>query len=316
MSTLWRRLRYASRMPANRTEVTVARRKLKLSNLDKVLYPSAEFTKGEVIEYYRRVAPVMVRHLKDRPVTLKRYPNGVAEKFFYEKKCPGHRPPWVKTAPLFTKQHGRDVDYCLLNDAAALVWAANLAALELHISLARAPNLQRPSAVVFDLDPGPPADVLDCARIALLLRSTFAQHKLEAWPKTSGSKGLQVYVPLNTDVTYEDTKHFAHTIARMLEAERPDAIVSKPSKELRTGKVFIDWSQNHISKTTVAVYSLRARDRPTASTPVDWDEVETAADECDAGLLVFEGHETAARIDERGDLFGAVLRRKQNLPSL
>src|SRR5205085_2753754 len=206
--------------------VEVEGRQLTLSNLDKVLYPEAGFTKGQVIDYYTRIAPVLVPHLQGRPVTLKRYPNGVDSQFFYEKNCPKHRPPWVATTPIYGGRKGELMDYCVVDDLPTLVWMANLAALELHPSLSRAPEITRPTMMVFDLDPGPPAALLQCCQVALLLKDVLDGLGLRAFPKTSGSKGLQVYVPLNGDVTYDETKPFAHALARMLEAEHPKQVLS------------------------------------------------------------------------------------------
>ncbi len=296
-------------------DVEVGGRQLKLSNLDKVLYPEVGFTKGQVIDYYTRMAGVLVPHLQGRPVTLKRYPNGVDSQFFYEKNCPKHRPPWVATTPIFGGRKNELMDYCVVDDLPTLVWMANLAALELHPSLSRAPAIRTPTAMVFDLDPGPPAALLECTRVALLLKGVLDGLGLGSVPKTSGSKGLQIYVPLNTEVTYDDTKPFAHAVARLLEAEHPDAVLSLMKKELRTGKVFIDWSQNDEHKTTVAIYSLRARPRPTVSTPVTWDEVTAAAESGDADGLVFDAPAVLERVAEHGDLFAPVLQLQQHLPA-
>ncbi|MEA2900973.1 MAG: bifunctional non-ous end joining protein LigD [Actinomycetota bacterium] len=298
----------------NEVAVEVEGRQLKLSNLDKVLYPEAGFTKGQVIDYYTRMAAVLVPHLQGRPVTLKRYPNGVDSQFFYEKNCPKHRPPWVATTPIFGGRKNELMDYCVVNDLPTLVWMSNLAALELHPSLSRAPEIKRPTMIVFDLDPGPPAALVECCQVALLLKGALDGLGLQSFPKTSGSKGLQIYVPLNGDVTYDDTKPFAHALARLLEAEHPGQILSLMKKELRTGKVFIDWSQNDEHKTTVSIYSLRARPRPTVSTPVTWDEVDEAASRGDAHSLVFEAPAVLDRIAEHGDLFEPVLTLEQRLP--
>src|SRR6266480_3983029 len=228
----------------NKAELKVADRKIQVSNLDKVLYPKVGFTKGQVIDYYIRIAPVLLPHLKDRPLTMKRYPDGVEGEFFYEKNCPSHRPSWVKTAKVWSEGNNRTMDYCLGNDLPTLVWAANLADLELHTSLSRRNKIDRPTMMVFDLDPGPPADIVQCCQVGLLLRDLLTEIKLESLAKTSGSKGLQVYVPLNTTVTYEETKTLSHALAQYLEHERGDLVVSKMSKELRKGKVLVDWSQN------------------------------------------------------------------------
>jgi bifunctional non-homologous end joining protein LigD len=288
-------------------EVDVDGRRLKLSNLDKVLYPEPGFTKGQTIDYYTRVAPAVLPHLRGRALTLKRYPNGVDGKYFYEKQKPSHAPDWVRSATIETGD--RDIDFVLGDDLPTLVWLANLADLELHPSLALAGDPDRPTVLAFDLDPGEPAALPECREVALLLRDVLADLGLDCLAKTSGSKGMQVYVPLNTSVTYDDTKPFAQALAQLLEKQNPKLVVSSMKKSLRAGKVFIDWSQNSRHKTTVAVYSLRARARPTVSTPVTWDEVE------DTDLdLVFESHDVLARIDEQGDLFAPVLATEQRLP--
>jgi bifunctional non-homologous end joining protein LigD len=294
----------------------VGDREVPVSRLDKVFYPATGFTKGQVIDYYIRVSSVLLPHLEDRPVTLKRYPDGVSGGFFYEKRCPPYRPQWLQTAPMWSPSHGEDIHFCLANDLPSLIWAANLGDLELHTFLAKAPNLERPTMLAFDLDPGPPADILDCAQVALWLKERLDELKLEAFPKTSGSKGLQVYVPLNTPTTYEVTKAFAHVLAQRLEQEHPDRVVSKMEKRLRTGKVLVDWSQNDRHKTTVCVYSLRARERPTASTPVEGSEVKSALKKKDARRLTFLYDEVLKRVEARGDLFQPVLKLKQKLPKL
>jgi len=296
--------------------VEIQGKQLKLSNLEKVLYPAAGFTKQQIIDYYVRIAPAMLPHLKARPLTRKRYPNGVDEEFFYEKNAPQHRPDWVKTVPIWSEGNHRMVHYILANDLPTLVWLANLAAIELHPSLSLANEISCPTMMVFDLDPGPPANIVQCCRIALWLRDIFDHFSLKSFPKTSGSKGLQLYVPLNTPTTYDETKGFARALAQLLENEHPDAVVSDMKKQLRTGKVFVDWSQNDEHKTTVAVYSLRARERPTVSTPVTWDEVENTLKKKDAGLLVFEAGQTVKRVEKLGDLFAPLLNLRQRLPNL
>lgn len=301
---------------SKKTELDVAGRKLTVSNLDKVLYPEAGFTKGEVIDYYIRIAPVLLPHLKNRPITLKRYPDGVEGFHFYEKQCPSHRPKWVKTTPVPASREEGKIDYCMMNDLPALVWAANLADLELHTFLHRAPAINRPTALAFDLDPGPPADIILCCKVGLWLREIFDDLGLQSFPKTSGSKGLQIYVPLNTATTYEKTKAVAHALAERLEREHPKEIVSRMQKVQRKGKVLIDWSQNDKHKTTVNVYSLRAKPQPTVSTPVTWKEVETAAKKGDFDRLVFDTVAALKRVDKHGDLFEPLLSLKQRLPSL
>lgn len=301
-----------------RTEsvVEIEGRRLKLSNLQKVLYPEAGFTKAQVIDYYVRIAPVLLPHLKGRPLTMKRYPEGVSRGFFYEKNCPQHRPDWVQTAEIWSAGNNRWMKYCMVQDLATLVWAANLADIELHTSLSMASEMLRPTMIVFDLDPGAPADIVQCCQVGLWVRGIFEHFGLKAFPKTSGSKGLQVYVPLNTPVTYDDTKSFAHELARMLERAHPDLVVSDMKKALRVGKIFVDWSQNDDYKTTICVYSLRAKDRPTASTPVTWKEVENCFQKQDASLLVFESNQTLDRVATMGDLYEPVLTLQQKLPPM
>ena len=299
---------------ADKTILTVEGRKLPVSNLNKVLYPKAGFTKGQVIDYYIRIAPVLLPHLKDRALTMKRYPNGVEGMFFYEKNCPSHRPSWVKTAKIWSQGNQRDMHYCLAQDLPTLVWAANLADLELHTSLARKKDVARPTMMVFDLDPGPPADIVQCCQVGLLLRDLLGKMKLESWAKTSGSKGLQVYVPLNTPVTFDQTKALARALAEHLEREHPDLVVHKMLKALRTGKVLVDWSQNDEHKTTINVYSLRAREQPTVSTPVSWEEVAACLKKKNAKLLKFTSDQVVARVEKEGDLFAPVQTLKQKFP--
>ncbi len=299
---------------SKKAELVVEGRALAVSNLDKVLWPKAGFTKGEMIHYYIQIAPALLPHLKDRPLTMKRYPDGVEGEFFYEKNCPGHRPKWVKTAKVWSEPNQRDIDYCLAQDLPTLVWAANLADIELHTSLSRKKNVERPTMMVFDLDPGAPADIVQCCQVGLWLREILQTMNLRSWAKTSGSKGLQIYVPLNTAVTYEQTKGLSHALAEYLEHEHPELVVSKMSKALRKGKVFVDWSQNDQHKTTICVYSLRAREQPTASTPVTWEEVAETVKKKDGKRLVFRCDETLARVEKMGDLFEEVETLKQKLP--
>jgi bifunctional non-homologous end joining protein LigD len=296
-------------------EVSVDGRRILLKNLDKVFYPEAGFTKGDVIDYYARVAPVLLPHLEGRPLTLKRYPEGVDGSFFYEKRCPRHRPDWFRTEPVWSEGNRQFIHYCVVDDLAALVWLASIADLELHTALAPARTIDHPSTLAFDLDPGAPADVLSCCDVALLLRELLGAVGLECWPKTSGSKGLQVYVPLNTPATYDDTKPFANAVARLLERRHPDLVVARMTRSLRAGKVLVDWSQNDRNKTTVCVYSLRARPRPTVSTPLRWSEVERAARTRRADALAFEAADVLARVERHGDLFEPVLTLEQRLPS-
>src|SRR6267154_1459176 len=296
--------------------IEIQGKQLKLSNLEKVLYPATGFTKQQVIDYYVRIAPGILPHLAGRALTRKRYPNGVDAEFFYEKNAPQHRPDWVRTAPIWSEGNRRMVHYILANDLPTLVWLANLAAIELHPSLALAKDITCPTIMVFDLDPGPPANIVQCCQVGLWLREIFEHFGLQSFPKTSGSKGLQIYVPLNTSTSYEDTKSFAHALARLLEDQHSDLVVSDMKKERRKGKVFVDWSQNDQHKTTIAVYSLRAREHPTVSTPVTWQEVEQALKKKDAIRLVFEAKDVLARVEKMGDLFEPVQKLKQKLPQL
>jgi bifunctional non-homologous end joining protein LigD len=297
-------------LPPARVEVAVEGRTLSLSNLDKVMYPAVGFTKGQVIDYYTRIAPAVLPHLRDRPLTLKRYPNGVEGGYFYEKQCPSHRPDWVRSEAI--QMSSKTIDFCVCDDLPTLVWLANLADLELHPSLSLVDDIDRPTVMAFDLDPGPPAGLPECCEVAFLLREALSQIGLESFAKTSGSKGIQVYVPLNGDeVDYDSgTKALSHALARHLEAENPKLIVSRQKKELRRGKVLIDWSQNDEKKTTVGVYSLRARERPTVSTPVRWEELD------DPDALVFEASDVLDRVEEHGDLFAPVVELRQELPEL
>jgi len=299
---------------SDKAQLVVEGKKLAVSNLNKVLYPKVGFTKGQVIDYYIRIAPMLLPHLRDRPLTMKRYPNGVDKEFFYEKNCPSHRPSWVKTAKVWSHGNNRVMHYCLFQDLPTLVWAANLADLELHTSLARKKAVARPTMMVFDLDPGPPANIVQCCQVGLWLRDLLAAMKLKSFPKTSGSKGLQVYVPLNTPATFDQTKELSLALAQLLEREHPKLVLSKMAKALRAGKVFVDWSQNDEHKTTVCVYSLRAKEEPTVSTPVKWDEVERCLKKKKPDLLKFRCDETLARANKFGDLFEPVEKLKQKLP--
>jgi bifunctional non-homologous end joining protein LigD len=298
------------------TIVEVQGRKLSLTNLDKILYPATGFTKGQVVDYYVRIAPVLVPHLAGRPLTMKRYPGGVDQEYFFEKNAPMHRPDWVKTAPVWSEGNKRTINYLLANDLPTLVWIANLASIELHPSLSLSTDITVPTMIIFDLDPGPPANIVQCAQVGLWVREIFDHFGLQSFPKTSGSKGLQIYVPLNTKTTYEQTKAFAHALARLLEHEHPELVVSDMKKAVRTNKVFVDWSQNDQHKTTISVYSLRAREHPTVSTPVTWEEVEQALKKKDAGRLVFEAKDVLARVGKMGDLFEPVQKLNQKLPQL
>src|ERR1700681_4948947 len=299
---------------ASKAELVVEDRTIQVSNLNKVLYPKVGFTKGQVIDYYIRIAPVLLPHLQDRPLTMKRYPNGVEGQFFYEKNCPSHRPKWVKTAKVWSEGNNRVMDYCLAQDLPTLVWAANLADLELHTSLARKKDVARPTMMVFDLDPGAPAGIVQCCQVGLWLRDLLGKIKMKSFAKTSGSKGLQVYVPLNTPVTFDQTKDLSRALAQHLEGEHGDLVTSNMSRAVRKGKVFVDWSQNDEHKTTICVYSLRAREEPTVSTPVTWDEVENCLKKKKTDLVRFRSDQVLPRVEKRGDLFESVKEMQQKLP--
>ena len=297
-----------------RVAVQIDGRELVLSNLDKVLYPDAGFTKGDVIDYYLQAAPTMLTHLGGRPVTRKRYPNGVDESFFFEKNAPRHRPDWVETVTIPSRE--RPVDYVVCSDVSTLVWLANLAALELHTNLGRADAVGVPQYVVFDLDPGPGTSIVECCRVALLLRGMFAQLGLESVAKTSGSKGLQMYIPLNDpDATYASTRAFAKAVAELWEQEAADLVVSKMTRAIRTDRVLIDWSQNNQVKTTICAYSLRARAQPTVSTPITWSEATACEKSGDPARLRFTSKQTLSRIARRGDLFVQAAELEQSLPA-
>ncbi len=298
------------------TTLDIQGRQLEVSNLEKVLYPETGFTKGQLIDYYIRIAPVLLPHLKGRPLTMKRYPNGVNSQFFYEKNCPVHRPDWVQTTAVWSEGNNRWMDYCTVEDLPTLVWVANLASIELHTSLSLGKKIEQPTYIVFDLDPGPPATIVQCCQVGMWVRSIFDQLGLESFAKTSGSKGLQVYVPLNTPVTYEQTKPFAKTIARMLESAHPDLVISDMKKALRVNKIFVDWSQNDQYKTTVNVYSMRAKDRPTVSCPVSWKEVGRCQEKENPDLLVFTADQVLERAEKDGDSWKQLLTMKQKLPPI
>ena len=303
----------ASQPPAS---MKIGSKVIPVSNLNKVLYPEAGFTKGQVIDYYLRVAPAILPHLKGRPLTLKRYPNGVNSIFFYEKRCPAHRPKWVTTGKVWSEGNNDYINYCLVEDRATLVWLANLACLEMHTLLSKMPDVGRPTSMVFDLDPGPPANILNSIRVGLMMRDTLRKLGLESFAKASGSKGLHLWVPLNTPgLTFERTKQFAHAIALMFEREHPKESLSVMRKDLRKGKVFIDWSQNDEHKTTACAYTLRARPQPTVSAPVTWAELEAALHKRDPDRIAFRTDDVLKRLDKHGDLFAPVLKLKQKLPS-
>ncbi len=295
------------------SELDVAGRRLRLSNLEKLFYPKVGFTKGQIIDYYIRISPALLPHLESRPLTLKRYPNGVEADYFYEKQCPSHRPGWVNTARVWSEGNRADINFCLVNDLPTLVWVANLADIELHTSLSRYPQIHSPTMLVFDLDPGPPADIVQCCEVGIWLREILDKFGLNCFPKTSGSKGLQIYVPLNTPTDYEITKDFSKNIAESLERAHPELVVSRMAKALRSGKVFVDWSQNDDHKTTICVYSLRAKETPTVSTPVTWKEVQAALAQRNGHKLTFQSEDVLQRAEKMGDLFAPVLKLKQHL---
>jgi bifunctional non-homologous end joining protein LigD len=269
----------------SRTVVEMAGRRLPLSNLEKDLYPSYGFTKARILEYYRAIAPFILPHLKDRAVTFKRYPEGVAQDFFFEKRCPRYRPAWVKTADI-PQDDGEMMTFCLVNDLETLIWAENLASLELHVPLAKARTPETPDSMVFDLDPGEPANILDCARVALILRDLLSKIELASYVKTSGQKGLHVFVPLNREeTTFEDTKTFSKSVAEIMQKHYPGLVTAKMAKQERKARVFINWSQNDSSKTMICVYSLRAREKPFVSFPLEWRELEDLAAQGDPERL-------------------------------
>jgi bifunctional non-homologous end joining protein LigD len=298
------------RLPEGQLAVLTGGQRLKLTNWDKVLFPETGFSKGDLIAYYARIAPVAVPHLRDRALTLKRYPNGVEQPYFYEKNSPAHRPEWVQTAGI------GGIDYTLAQDRTTLVWLANLADIELHTSLSLAAKPEQPTMLAFDLDPGEPAGLVECCEVGLVLRGLFEQLGCESAVKTSGSKGMQVYVPLNTRVKYDQTKQLANRIATLLEQRLPKLVTARMTKGLRKGKVLVDWSQNDAHKTTVSVYSVRARERPTVSTPVSWDEVAACLKAGDPEMLTFETDQVLARVQQTGDLFAPLLSLVQKLPAL
>jgi bifunctional non-homologous end joining protein LigD len=303
-----------------RQRVRVGRRELDVSSLDKVLFPATATTKADVLRYYLEIAEVMLPHLAGRPVTMRRFPDGVDGESFYQKHCPEARPSWIGGIEVPRGElHADDgpVVHCDLREPAALAWAANLGALELHVPMGRAPDPSVPTAVVFDLDPGAPADLLDCAWLALRLRAALDHLGLLAVAKTSGGKGLQVYVPLNRpDTSFERTRAFSHALATTLERVHPDRIVTAQARTLRTAKVLIDWTQNQRTKTTVCAYSLRGRERPSVSTPLTWEEVERADADRDGAQLRFEMDAVLERVATHGDRFAAVARTEQELPEL
>jgi bifunctional non-homologous end joining protein LigD len=300
-----------------RQQVRVAGRTLAVSNLDRVLYPASGTTKAEVLRYYLEVAEVLLPHLAGRPVTFRRFPDGVDAEGFFQKRCPPHRPDWMATLAVARSDPDEAIEHCALDDAAGLAWAANLAAIELHVPMGRSPDLDRPTAVVFDLDPGPGTGLLECAWLAVRIRDVLATLELRCVVKASGGKGLQVYLPVDPAVTtFDDSRAFAQTLARGLEGQHPDRVVTTQRRAAREGKILIDWTQNHRIKTTVCAYSLRAGSRPTVAAPLRWEEVELARDTGASDDLVFAPTSMPARIDELGDTFAAALEATQRLPTL
>ena len=298
----------------SRTYVETNGKRLSLTNLEKDLYPPSGFTKAEILNYYRGMAPFMLPHLRDRAATLKRYPDGADKDFFFEKRCPEHRPEWVKTAEV-SQTRGDPIRFCLINDMETLIWAGNLAALELHVPLARAGSSRTPDSLVFDLDPGEGAGIAECARVALILRDLLSRMRLAAWVKTSGRKGLHVFVPLNNgETSFDDTKTFSKATAEIMQKHYPDLVTARIAKQERAGKVFINWSQNDASKTMVCVYSLRAGEAPFVSFPLEWKALEGPGLDADR-IRVLPG-EALSRTLEQGDLFREVLMKEQKLPHL
>lgn len=303
----------------NRTFVEIAGRRLSVSNLDKDLYPAPGFTKAQILDYYRGISPFILPHLKDRAVTFKRYPDGVEKDSFFEKRCPTHRPAWVRTAEVFhhDAHDAEPIRFCLVNDLETLLWAANLAALELHVPLARAGSPVTPDAMVFDLDPGDGAGMHECIRVALILRDLLSSMGLTGYVKTSGKKGLHVFVPLNrSEATFEDTKTFSKAVAGIMQKHYPDLVTAKMAKNFRIARVFINWSQNDASKTMICVYSLRAREKPFVSFPLAWRELEEHAGQGDPELLQVAPVEAVRRAEKMGALFHEVLVKEQKLPHL
>jgi bifunctional non-homologous end joining protein LigD len=296
--------------------VEIAGKRLSLSNLEKDLYPSYGFTKAHILEYYGRISKFILPHLKDRALTLKRYPEGVEKDFFFEKRCPSHRPGWTKTAEV-RRDEGERMTVCLVNNLEMLIWVVNLASIELHVPLARAASPETPDFMVFDLDPGEPAGIPDCARVALILRDLLSELRLRSYVKTSGKKGLHVYLPLNNkQATFTDTKKFSKAAAEIMQKNYPDLVTARMPKEYRRAKVFINWSQNDASKSMVCVYSLRAVEKPTVSVPLEWKELEELAKKEYAKNLQVIHSDAVSRAEKKGDLFQEVLMRKQKLPHI
>jgi bifunctional non-homologous end joining protein LigD len=296
--------------------IEVGGRQLKIGKLDRVVFPRAGVTKGELLDYYVRVGDTMLAHLRERQLHMHRYPEGVEGPRFWQKGCPEHRPAWMPVAPVWSEAKGATIDFCVVNELASLLWAVNIGSIELHTSLHTRDAMDRPTVLAFDLDPGEGVDVLACGEVALRLRALLDGVGLCGFVKTSGSKGLQVYVPLNADVTYAQTKPVAKAIAQTLEAQSPDRVISRMARAERRGRVLVDWGQNTEHKSMVCAYSVRAKERPTVSTPVTWEEVEAAVAAGDAARLRFEMADVLARIGRHGDLFAGVLAVEQDLARL
>lgn len=308
--------RKAARVQSSGAQDSFGGKRVPLSNPDKVLYPAAGFTKSDVLDYYQAIAPLLLPHMKDRPLTLKRYPNGVDGPFFYEKRCPAHKPDWVKTTDVWSERSQDNINYCIASDRATLAWLANLACLEIHPLLFTMRKPDRPTSMVFDFDPGAPATLLDCLRLGLQLRDVLRHVGLECFAKSSGGKGLHIWVPLNTRVSFDESKSFSRALAQLFERQNPEQVTTNMRKDLRGGKIFVDWSQNDEHKTTVCAYSLRARPEPTVSTPLSWEEVAAAVKSGDATKVVFTAPQLLARVKKKGDLFEPVLTLKQKLPKI
>ena len=300
----------------SKTFVEIEGKRLALSNLEKELYPAYGFTKAHVLDYYKRIAGFILPHLKGRALTLKRYPEGVDGEFFFEKRCPSHRPAWVNTAEIIKDDRER-INYCVVNDLATLMWVENLASIELHVPLGSAGSPEIADSMVFDLDPGEPADIVHCARVALILRGLLTGLQLASYVKTSGKKGLHLYVPLNNGkTTFDDTKAFSRAVAETMQKNYPELVTAKMAKELRTGRVFINWSQNDSSKTMICIYSLRAREKPYASFPLGWKDLEMLEEQGDAEKFQVIHSDAVERAEKLGDQFHDVLIKKQRLPHL
>jgi bifunctional non-homologous end joining protein LigD len=295
-------------------QVTVDGRVLRLTSLDKVLFPEAGFTKADVLRFYERIAPTLLPHLSGRAMKLKLYRRGAAGPHVYDKHCRA-APPWVERAPMWSERKQDDIHFCRLEDTASLLWSVNRGNLEMHPLLSIAPDFDTPTAVVFDLDPGDGAGMLDAAAIALILRDMLRGVGLESLIKSTGSKGVQVYVPLNTPTTFSETKSFAREVANVMAARLGDRVVANYQKRLRSGKVLIDWAQNDRHKSTVAAYSLRAKlERPTVAMPLAWSDVERAVRARCADELLISPVEALERVAVEGDIFAPLLSLEQRLP--